>query len=249
MIYLISHGPRINISDKSGYKPFYVGLRDNSQELNDLIGENMNNLFPTFAELTCHYWDWKNQNSEIVGFYHYRRFFDLSANSIQNPLYQFDLADGVRLNKLLGDDSYNYANEILSVFDFIIPAGFGLDESIRDHFNRFHPSLPWQIFLDLARQRFGSSVRFFDFSRILRVGNMYVTRRSLHEEISGEIFSILLAMYDEIGVLESKEPKRFNDERYIAYFSERLLSFLFATSGYKNFEASVAVGQKLQGRR
>lgn len=77
-IYVVTHKP-FKLSDvllRKGYELITVGNKVNTnQGVLDSTGDNISAKNKNFCELTAVYWIWKNTNSKIKGFCHYRRYF------------------------------------------------------------------------------------------------------------------------------------------------------------------------------
>ena len=80
MIYIACH-KLYYIPSIDFLKGIQVGAALNNKRfigmLADDIGENISNLNKSYCELTAQYWIWKNYKSDIVGFFHYRRYLKL----------------------------------------------------------------------------------------------------------------------------------------------------------------------------
>lgn len=75
------------------YTPIHVGraISKYKDEMADMIGDdtgdNISEKNPMYCELTAQYWAWKNlKDVEYVGFCHYRRFFDIRTEDIEEML-------------------------------------------------------------------------------------------------------------------------------------------------------------------
>lgn len=77
-IYVVTHKP-FKLSDvllRKDYELITVGNKVNTnQGVLDSTGDNISVKNKNFCELTAVYWIWKNTNSKIKGFCHYRRYF------------------------------------------------------------------------------------------------------------------------------------------------------------------------------
>lgn len=88
-IFVISHKP-IAVDLGHPFVALYVGEAANTTSgLNDRTGDSIAQKNSFYSELTAQYWAWKNilpktDANEIIGFCHYRRFFNfgLPANKI-----------------------------------------------------------------------------------------------------------------------------------------------------------------------
>ena len=76
-IYVATH-KKVPMPEKSIYQPIRVGAALNEDDfgyVRDDTGDNISNKNKNFCELTATYWILKNDNSDIVGLKHYRRYF------------------------------------------------------------------------------------------------------------------------------------------------------------------------------
>lgn len=79
-LYVVTHKPfklSENLVNK-GYELITVGNNRQALEnegVTDDTYDNISSKNPNYCELTAVYWIWKNMNSEIKGFCHYRRYF------------------------------------------------------------------------------------------------------------------------------------------------------------------------------
>lgn len=76
-IYVITH-KKIQLSESlktKGYELLSVGGSKGNDGVCDNKGDNISSQNANYCELTGAYWIWKNTDSDIKGFCHYRRFF------------------------------------------------------------------------------------------------------------------------------------------------------------------------------
>ena len=102
-IYVLTH-KSFDCPNDDIYKPLLNGsfnYTDDFGYLRDDSGDNISNLNNYYAEMTGEYWVWKNSDSNIIGFCHYRRYF----------------AKNILLKKLEKED----IEEILNDYDMILP--------------------------------------------------------------------------------------------------------------------------------
>lgn len=87
-IYIITH-KKYDILQMQGYTPLMVGSSKKSfipdGYAKDNEGDNISELNDSYCELTGLYWMWKNDNSDLVGLVHYRRYF---ANVKKSFIYR-----------------------------------------------------------------------------------------------------------------------------------------------------------------
>ena len=55
--------------------------------LHDDVGENISEKNRSYCELTAQYWAWKNIEADYYGFFHYRRYMNLSSRDYPEDIY------------------------------------------------------------------------------------------------------------------------------------------------------------------
>lgn len=93
-IFVTTH-KRVDIPEDPCFQPVQVGLdltRPNGRFIDsfhdDDGDDNISDRNPMYCEMTVQYWAWKNalEDSDYVGFCHYRRYFNFSENTYpENP--------------------------------------------------------------------------------------------------------------------------------------------------------------------
>lgn len=77
-MYVITH-KRTIIPKLPNYAPLLVGAANHNEiqdyDMTDNTGINISKKNPNYCELTGIYWIWKNENTDVIGISHYRRFF------------------------------------------------------------------------------------------------------------------------------------------------------------------------------
>ena len=88
-IYVATH-KSVELFDSNVMFPIQVGSNNDNKlgnMLTDDEGENIAELNPMYCELTAQYWAWKNSKTRIVGFCHYRRYFNFSNKKFKENQY------------------------------------------------------------------------------------------------------------------------------------------------------------------
>lgn len=156
-IFVLTHKEIEEPYDKELYKPLICGAHFNKTDcgyLKDNSGDNISNLNSIYAELTGMYWAWKNEDSDIIGFCHYRRWFvrDLSFNKlnkedIEEILDNYDVILPVKdnfINKNQSSRYISFLNDIGANFlikDFFEVTKKVIKEKTPDYLDAFESAL------------------------------------------------------------------------------------------------------------
>ena len=159
---------------------------------------------------------WKNDNSQIIGLMHYRRYFA--------PLHQHGLAFGDHHVAPTTD-----FEEFAAGIDMIVPmarhwfAGDGVPESILTQYGHYHHGPDLFLAREEALRRTPEYRDAFDFvlaGNVVVHHNMFVARKAAIDEYCAWMFPILFAIEPHI-------PYEFYDPyqaRVFGFLSERLFT-------------------------
>ena len=192
----------------------------------------------SFCELVTQYWAWKYDDAEVVGFGHYRRYFEFN-DSVKSNAYcmvKRDYLDGAAVRELGLSDEARIRAEA-EKYDVITPVPF----------NYYVKSVYWQYkssgtlhiedldtVLEIIREEFPQylkAAKKYLLGHYMYACNMFVMKRELFLEYSEWLFSILRKFYerrDMVALGYSNEAMRTPGhlgERlfgvFCAYLSER----------------------------
>ena len=164
-MWVITHKNYPGISDDL-YRTLHVG-RALSQDLGytgDDTGDNISLKNRNYCELTGLYWLWKNNQCDIIGVCHYRRFF---------------LEKGRMLTK-------EYIEKTLNDYDIIVPTcGMVKEENVRKQYAANHYEEDFDICRDVISEKYPEYVEAFDImaeSKLLNFCNMIITRKNIFDD-------------------------------------------------------------------
>ena len=198
-----------DIVEKQLYKPLLCGsacLNEDFDYVRDDTGDNISNLNKYYAELTGEYWAWKNDDSDIIGFCHYRRYFakniflnKMTKQDIQKSLDNYDiiLPQKARLGITRLED-IDSSSDIQKEQDYIL-----LREIIADESPEYLKS--FDDFLN------GNEISFH---------NMFVCRKEIADDYFNWLFSILEIFKNQTDFSQYDE----GNARILGYLSETLLN-------------------------
>ncbi|WP_409200784.1 DUF4422 domain-containing protein [Methanobrevibacter sp. DSM 116169] len=175
----------------------------------DNTGDNISRLNKYYAELTGEYWAWKNSNTDIIGFFHYRRF----------------LVKDLFLNKLKKEDIESY----LIGNDIILPKKYKTHRSLYNHLDKTEkkskigPKIKeYDKLRSVIKEGFPEYLDTYD--DILNGNetywcNMFICNKKIADDYFKWLFEILKKMETKINFEEYPD----NNQRLLGYFSETLL--------------------------
>lgn len=194
-------------------KSFTVGL-------DDLVSGLPNKAAITaHSEMRCHYWVWKNDKAEWIGFQHYRRRFSAETHyrMLSEPHAQYlqiSAAEFLGLGITPREWWVNHA-------DIVVPRPLMLGGQTMDqHYKTMHRAEDWEIFADLMRQE-GLETRL----PYLTAFNMFIMTWNLFDEY--------MALWDRVMTEAERliiPPTDPVQHRVFGFLSERLFTaWLFRT--------------------
>lgn len=230
--------------DKTGICPIQVGnAADSFCELRDNSADNIAQYNHVLSELTAHYWVWKNHDTDVVGFCHYRRFLlpenlidwlneyaqkpyaNLPPGGVGNYASGYVINASELLEKLKTINYIDLLSSALESTDVLLPAPNKLPEgSFLKQYGNAHTLEPFFTMLAVIARKDNNLAkkahRFFTTHPHAYWNNLYITRRECFEEFCEFQFEVLRPML--------AQQRTFNDpyqQRYGAFLSERLFNF------------------------
>lgn len=193
------------------YLPIHVGKfdKDDLGYLGDDSGDNISSLNPYFCELTALYWIWKNNQNDIIGLVHYRRYFIHKNQSIL-----------LKNKKIASSNDLSLSNNI----DLIIakPRNYYIT-SIKKHYYKAHYQDDYILMRNEIIEQYPEYLIAFEQvmnGSKLSLYNMFIAKRKVIEPYFEWLFNILFA-------LEKKIPYQDYDsyqKRVFGFMAERLFN-------------------------
>lgn len=225
MIYVICH-KRYYIPSVDFLKGIQVGAALNNERfvgmLADDAGENISNLNKSYCELTAQYWVWKNLKSDIVGFFHYRRYLKLV------PVNKFGLPYIVKRLPVLQDllnwgyDKKHIAN-IFNEYDIIVPLPERFHMNVYDQYinSKDHYQKDLDKVINIINKRYPHMVKSMEKylnGDMIYFGNVYIMKWKIFDKYMSWLFDILFEFDTQ------KDIKGYNKQalRVNGYLAERL---------------------------
>ncbi len=210
-----------NFPKCKSYVPLIVGKPNYKIEssINDSVGESISSKNRFYCELTGHYWIWKNDNqSDIVGLCHYRRF--LWLNNIRRRICKKNFT-------ALSAEVENYLDtcnveKILTDYDIILPRPYIFSaDNIKSQFVRYHGQTNYDLIIDSLQRLYPNYVESAKLTfnqRFEYLANLLITRKELFDAYSEWLFSILQDIENHIDLSDERSF------RLLGYIGERLLN-------------------------
>lgn len=183
---------------------------------------------PEYCELTVQYYAWRNEECDVYGFCHYRRFFAFGKKSKKPYLVCGDMTEKWR--NTLGTDTDIRA--LSDSFDIILPHKEDLGVSAREYYEQapYAYKEDLDLFLSILNERAPHLSEFAErylSGREQYFCNMFLMRKELFFEYSELLFDIL-SEFDKKKTLHGD----FQSDRTDGYLAERFLGIfvLFARS-------------------
>lgn len=212
-LYVITHkkfDDRI-IKNKKYYIPLLVGKdignKGKIEYLSDNTGNNISQKNGSFCELTGIYWAWKNDNADIVGFDHYRRYF-VDDQRKKQPITEAQVIKTLKNNDIILPEKEKFAF---------------LGKTAAQYFGDRHDPLIWTICRDIISQMYPDYVKDFDWYSRQTSGysyNMAIGRKELLDQYNEWLFNILFELEKRTDL---SVYSNYNTRMY-GFVSERLIN-------------------------
>lgn len=225
MIYVACHKPYY-IPSVDFLKGIQVGAALNNERfvgmLADDTGENISNLNKSYCELTAQYWIWKNYKSDIVGFFHYRRYLKLINEN--KSILPYIVKKIPILQDLLnwGYDKKHIAN-IFNEYDIIVPLPERFHMNVYDQYinSKDHYQKDLDKVINIINKRYPHMVKSMEKylnGDMIYFGNVYIMKWEIFDKYMSWLFDILFE-FDTKKDIEgyNKQALRVN-----GYLAERL---------------------------
>lgn len=220
-IFVGYKGP--NILFKSDvYQPILTAPVEwnNPDVIKDNTGINIADKNKNYAELTGHYWAWKNflphTCAEYIGFCHYRRFLDFGFTPMPNvafkPIYRSEF------QKIFKKYTQENILEKIEGYDIILPHKTILLANVYSQYLRWHPMEDMNLALNIIRDDYPEYV---PAAYKVMASNKFYTCINfiMKKELLNEYFEW---MFDILTKLEAKTDW----SKYDNYFNIRTPAYI-----------------------
>ncbi len=208
-IYIAAH-KKVDFPKDKIYVPIQVGAHNKEKftKVTDDIGDNISSKNLNFCELTATYWIWKNDNSDIVGLTHYRRyFFKDNKNTFDHLLDRNTILD------------------YLKKYDLIVPRKNYLlrCKNLRSSYQKFHHIEDWEICKKVIAEKYPNYLDSFEWmekSRKFYACNMFISSKASFDSYYEWLFDILFEVEKRVDISNYDSYNK----RIFGFLSERLFN-------------------------
>ncbi len=226
--YTVFHKP-YRMIDAPEYRSIAVGK--NKDQLmcsyQDDNGDHISEYNEFINEATALYWIWKNDVSSVVGFNHYRRYFE-SPFCKGWPLQIWEAEIVLQQYDVIVADHVWYKNETVL-------------QAMRSHVCSEALEGSYNELRCLFKKKYPDYLSPFDKmtnGRMIYPCEMFVMRRELMEEYCEWLFPIVFDMLETIKVKDTWDEY---SKRIIGFWTERLLTVWLMVTDYSVYELPVVL--------
>lgn len=218
------------------FNPIKVGAKQNEATilgaLSDNDGENISQLNPKFCELTAQYWALKNDKSDCVGFFHYRRYLSFAKKRFREDSFA-NVVESARLADCL--DKYCLQDtEVLQVvkeYDIILPkikdirSMPKMGRNMREQYSKDGSlkakdlTLAYEVLVEKYPDFKPDADKFLEGHKAY-FNNMFIMRRDIFEQYGNWLFDILF----EVEKRMDYSGYDIEAMRTLGHLGERLLN-------------------------
>lgn len=205
------------------YQPILISnphWNGDSEIIKDNVGINIANKNKNYAELSGHYWVWKNFlpkcDTDYIGFCHYRRFLDFNFNTTERFPFKPVLADDFK--KIFNQYTQESVLNVIGGFDIVLPYKYQIDTTIYDQFLKYHPKSDLDTALKVLAELYPDytedAIAFMKADEFYSCLN-FVMKKELVNQYMEWLFNILFAL-----------EKQTSWHNYTQYMQVRMPAFI-----------------------
>lgn len=243
------------------YIPIFAGKNGSHQTCpikGDDTGENISSKNKYYSELTGIYWAWKNQQADIVGSCHYRRFFTIKKEPVLYQLKRLFYFPAKLQRKRFGliytsneklfERKILTEIEILEIFksyDAILPQRRKFRYSVKEHYRRYHDLRELELIESIIRERCPEYLPAFETvinGNRLYANNMFILRKREYNQLMEWWFGMLFEFEKRIDKADYKDYQ----QRIMGFIAERLFTVWVYHQNLKVKELQVIYFKKLK---
>lgn len=213
------------------YYPVHVGAEGKNSigYTGDNTGDNISIKNPNYCELTGLYYMWKNEEYDVLGIAHYRRYF-------VNPKRKGDKWDRMLTEKEVAS--------IMKHTDIVLPKkrNYFIETNYSQYVHAHH-AIDLDTTREIISEMYPDYITAYDKSMKDTKGhrfNMFIMKKEKADEYLKWMFDILFELEKRLDISDYS----VNDARVFGFVSERLIDVWLETKGYEYKELPVLFMEK-----
>ena len=260
-LFVFHYKPGSRIIEIPHYVHVWAGKNNseiNTGLLGDDTGDNISEKNKYYSELTGIYWVWKNEQADITGTCHCRRFFtnkkEPFSYRIKRLLYYIAGLHRKRQgliytnNVKLFEKAILTENEILKIldtYDAILPQRREFKYLVKEHYGRYHDLHDLDLIEEILHQKYPEYLHAFESvmsGNRLYANNMFILRKPDYDRFMAWWFEMLFEFESRIN----KADYTGYQQRIMGFMAERLLTIWFYHQNIRIKELPVIYFKKLK---
>lgn len=166
--------------------------KSNDDYQKDNEGNNISSKNYCYSELTAIYWLWKNNNDEIIGLTHYRRFIKKYKLCFSGAYVNFNKVKKYPFDNIVLNE--RDINKLLKNYDIILPKKIILNQTVKEELLKYCYETDINILENIIRTDY--SEYYLTFLRIMENSeahyfNMFIGKRKIMNKYFIWLFDIL----------------------------------------------------------
>lgn len=260
-IFSFHYQPGMVVPNDPIYIPIFAGkngAHKSCEMVGDDSGENISSKNKYYSELTGIYWVWKNQQADIIGCCHYRRFFTIKKEPIPHQikrLFYFPVRLYIKRFGLIYTNNVSFfeknilnKTEILDIFesyDAIFPQRRKFRYSVREHYRRYHDLRDLDLITEILQEKCPEYLAAFETvmsGNRLYANNMFILREKDYNRFMEWWFEMLFEFEKRIN----KANYKGYQQRIMGFMAERLLTIWVYHQNFKVKELQIIYFKNLK---
>jgi len=207
--------------------------KSNADYQKDNEGYNISSKNFCYSELTTLYWLWKNNNDDIIGLTHYRRFIKNKSLCLSGSYVNFNCSKKYTFNKTILKEK-----EILNLlkdYDVILPNSLVLKNTVKEQLLKYCYPKDVAILENIIKNDY---IEYYDsFISIMKSNrahyfNMFIGKRNVMNNYFEWLFDVLQKCEGKCDISNYDTQHK----RIYGYFSEVLFNVWIINNNIKYIE-------------
>lgn len=187
----------------------------------DNDGDNISSKNYCYSELTAIYWLWKNNNDDIIGLTHYRRFLKKRKLCFSGGYVNYSKEKKYRfINTVLNEKEIT---KLLRTYDIIVPNSIKLDNTVQEELEKYCYKKDVEILENIIESQYpnyySTFVEVMNYKKA-HYFNMFIGKREVMNKYFEWLFEILSKCEGECDISNYDTQHK----RIYGYFSEVLFN-------------------------